>query len=135
MTLAELIARKAARTAAGVPSKFYIEHARPKPAADGSGSVSPARARSLSVVNACEHLGDLLPGEPCGSQVRHCKLHDCTTTRFVKCAGAARHCETCTDNTTRRTGPHPNVARAGEFARAIPPYPEGRYSGRGVVVV
>ena len=50
----------------------------------------------------CAHLGGRLPGQPCGSQLRRCKLHGTTTTRFTKCEGATRCCATCPLPTTRR---------------------------------
>lgn len=67
---------------------------REEPAAD-----APEPTRVPLALVKCAHLGERLPGEPCGSQLLRCKLHADVTTRFTSCAEADRCCATCADRT------------------------------------
>lgn len=77
--------------------------------------------KSLPTIGACAHLGERVPGQPCGSQLMRCKLHGGTTTRFNKCSHADRHCPTCEDNTTRAKT---TVAAPAAPAPAFAPKPD-----------
>lgn len=79
----------------------------------------PAKAKRVELAT-CAHLGERVPGQPCGSQLMRCRLHGGTTTRFTKCSGAARHCPTCPDNTTRAADAPANLATAPVVAPVVP---------------
>ncbi len=44
---------------------------------------------------ACEHLGDKVPGQPCGSGLYQCLKFGDITSSMKACSGAARTCQTC----------------------------------------
>lgn len=69
----------------------------------------PARPEKFEL-RQCYHLGERIPGEPCGSPLIRCKLHRDITTRFYKCEGAARCCKDCKRS---QFVPRPNDPRAG----------------------
>lgn len=126
MTLTEIVGRTAARKAAGlIPVYAHGPAARPGP---------PARV-PLPVSAPCVYEGAVI--EPCytcnkgGRDVRGCELHERCTRDHV--SGKVRSCSRCDDHIPENA--HPNIIAADAFARAIPPYPTGRYSGRGVVIV
>ncbi len=110
----------------------------------GKSYVAPSPARSLPMALPCVHGGtdaDILERCPkCnggGKHVRECEVHGkCTWEPLSPPNPAVMNCQKC-----RReglgfvaAGAHPNIIASDEFARAIPPYPEGKYSGRGVVI-
>ncbi len=105
----DVLARTAARKAAGVAQK-YPQHAVRRvapPKALPAALVKPG-ARALPVLGACPDLGGRLPGQPCGSQLMHCNRHNVTVTRFSPCSEAKRVCATCDDHPARAAAPKGN---------------------------
>ncbi|AMV25531.1 hypothetical protein VT84_14125 [Gemmata sp. SH-PL17] len=96
MPIKDTRARTAARKAAGV-DQTYPEHATGELRANARAiAVKPL---PLSLV-PCTHLGDRVPGQPCGSPMLKCNLYNDITTRFTACSGAQRCCAACPDNTS-----------------------------------
>lgn len=87
----EHLARLKARTAA-------------RKAARGETPTPPHPAKPARVALPCVHLGDRLPGRPCGSTLRTCTLYGDVTTRFAPCVGADRSCRDCPDYTPQAGG-------------------------------
>lgn len=50
----------------------------------------------LALLPDCEHLGERLPGEPCGSTLRRCNLDGAACSKYTPCRDAARVCQSCT---------------------------------------
>jgi hypothetical protein len=125
MSLESIRARNAVDKSRGVKRTYSHK--------DGAaGKAAPLAKQALPSLTPCVRLGARIPGEPCGSPLLRCNLHSDITTRFTTCSGAARCCKDCPDAIPATA--HPNIIAADDFARTIPPYPEGRYSGRGVVI-
>ena len=59
---------------------------------DASGPVPKLPAD----VRKCVHLGEYIPGEPCGSPLMRCTHYGDVTTRFFPCTSANRCCNGCT---------------------------------------
>ncbi len=105
--------------------------------ASGGRGGPTALFRSLPLARPCHYEGAIVsfcpscPASAEGKHVRSCDLHDaCTRTAQD---GPVRGCDRCPDYL-----PHdadPRVIAADELARNLPPYPEGRFKGRGVVIV
>lgn len=110
MSLESILAKNAALAAEGKLPTY------------GAGAKA-ARPKRVELAT-CVHLGERVSGQPCGSQLMRCKLHQTTTTRFVKCSGAERHCPTCPDNATGRAA-GPIGADLASIAAAPPAYPGG----------
>jgi hypothetical protein len=75
------IQRLLARTAANEPARTK--------ARGGKGLA----ARAL----ACVHLGEKVPGQPCGGTLIKCEKFGDVATRFIPCKAAARCCRDCPD--------------------------------------
>lgn len=73
------------------------------------------------------------PASAEGRHVRSCDLHDTCTRQLIDLNSPVRNCARCPDYIAE--GSHPNIIAADEYSRNIPPYPDGTYSGRGVVIV
>lgn len=99
-----------------------------------AGEITPISPPHVRVV-ACQHLGERLQGQPCGSPLLRCNKFGGITSRFTECTGANRLCSACDSYLPLTPPPHPNIAASYKFAKSISPYPEGTYSGRGVVIV
>ncbi len=109
-----------------------------------SGEAQPLRARVIAPRDRsapCMYQGDptgeALPCPPCGGgvslKVLSCLVHGkCTVKKKVE--GIAS-CAICGDYAPESPKPHPNIALSKSFAASIPPYPPGKYAGRGVVIV
>jgi hypothetical protein len=91
----------------------------------------------------CVHLGPLVKSAvqdrerapPSGDELFACALHDRCTIADGKQA-KVRSCDSCEDYLGRDPfGPDSAqmACQAEGFLRAVPPYPQGRYQGRGVV--
>lgn len=50
--------------------------------------------RTLTVLE-CVHLGEKIPGQPCGKPLFKCNKFNEITAKFIRCDKATRHCETC----------------------------------------
>ncbi len=61
----------------------------------GGSNPLPTPVRFALEMRECAHLGDRIPGQPCGSTLHKCLKFDEVTTRFVKCVGATRLCAGC----------------------------------------
>lgn len=95
MSFDDLRARTAARKASGA-NQTYPEHA-------GRGRVATVAPKRVALnLVPCAHLGNRVPGQPCGSPLLRCNLHGDITTRFTACAGAQRCCATCGDDPAKR---------------------------------
>lgn len=64
----------------------------------------------------CVHLGAKIDGEPCGSPLKRCELHQCVTSILKPCEGAQRCCQTCPDYAI--AAPTPRTAAAAISAAA-----------------
>jgi hypothetical protein len=139
MSTEEVLDRTAERKAAGA-KQTYPEHADKAkggaaeklplpPILTGSGS---SGRKPLPTLQTCAHLGARVPGQPCGSQLMRCELHNCTTTRFIKCDKAARHCPTCPDNTANKPAKPVKLFTTPPLAPLALPAPR---SPRAVVTV
>lgn len=83
----------------------------------------------------CVHLGEKLPSQPCGSALHPCKFHGVITSKVGACKDAVRSCWTCRDyDDGTIKDPPPWHAESADFLQNLPPYPVGRWSGRGVVI-
>ena len=56
---------------------------------------TPAARIPLTLRHECRHLGERLPGQPCGSTLHRCGYDGITCSRFVPCKDAARVCASC----------------------------------------
>lgn len=83
----------------------------------GGPVAPPDRIPTSKRWTTCEH-----PEHPLGAVVCPC----------MGCGPACRGYAPDTDGVD--DGRHPNIALAKQFAMNIPPYPEGRFRGRGVVI-
>jgi hypothetical protein len=69
---------------------------------------------NLPDIRRCIFLGDRIPGQPCGSPLSVCKLHNDVTSQLYPCTAAKRCCEGCTDKRLRQPfTPRPDDARVG----------------------
>lgn len=62
--------------------------------AAGASAGAPPR-RPLPTLARCAHLGDRLPGQPCGSPLLRCRHFGDVTARLRACEGADRTCQGC----------------------------------------
>ncbi len=105
--------------------------------ASGGRGGPTALFRSLPLHRPCHYEGAITsfcatcPASAEGRHVRACDLHE-TCTRTAQ-DGPVRGCDRCPDYLPHDA--HPHIIAADEYARSLPPYPEGRYAGRGVVIV
>jgi hypothetical protein len=98
LILEQLIERTRQRRAAGLIPNYAL------PAAPPTGSdTSPAAQIELLKLTACPHLGDRLPGQPCGSALLRCNKFGDVTTRVTRCDKADRFCGDCPDHPANRS--------------------------------
>ncbi len=96
-------------------------------------------ARSLPAALPCVHLGPAVGSADGGPTLYECARHGrCDPGRpGPAAADAARRCDGCADYCARDPfgpGSAEMHRRAEAFLAAVPPYPAGRYRGRGVVI-
>ncbi len=110
-----------------------IIKARRSPTAVPRTRTTGLPSRNLKCVHLGEPTGTTVPcSTGCGAGTRlkvlSCEIHGtCTVTP----SEVAHNCRTCSDYDPT----HSNVRESARFAAAIPDYPSGRYTGRGIVVV
>jgi hypothetical protein len=128
MSLADIQARMAKEKAAGV-KRTYPQHA-------GNANAQPKALPLLNHANLpCVHIG-----EDSGPKGWHQCEHPDTPLGDVVCSckGCGKRCPGYTPavRSIPPTPPvHPLILESAAFAANIPPYPEGAYTGRGIVIV
>lgn len=78
----------------------------------------------------CVHLGERIPGRPCGSTLHRCGYDGATCSRFVKCTGADRVCSQCPHRKTDESGAAARKPFAGPRRVVVPAPPDLKLAPR-----
>ncbi len=134
MSFQSILARKAANKSAGV-SRTYPQHRT-------RAAKTPTTRTVLPVLAPCVHGGtdaDIIERCPtCNGGARHvreCEIHGRCTHAPVN--PSVMDCARCRadDLGYLPTNAHPNIIAADAYARSITSFPNGTFSGRGIVIV